>query len=151
MSEQNIIGWHWETEPIGRLIRIANRALRRELRKQLKPFGMSPTQWSALGIIRSHPGVLASELEKMLSIERPSVTSLIQGLMKKKWVYRREHPDDGRYKLLYLTDKGEQMASETEYFAEIIDARVREKFSSDEFETLRRLLIKMIHSFEQEH
>lgn len=140
-------GWAWNQGPIGRLVKIAHIQLRRQLEERLRDTGLTHAQWSALTVIRHFDGITPSELETILLVERPSITSLINGMEKRGWVIKREHPDDARYKQLFLTWAGEKLADETASFTLEIENRVREGMSEDEFEQLRRLLIKMIGLF----
>jgi MarR family transcriptional regulator, transcriptional regulator for hemolysin len=148
MSKPNA-NWAWDQGPIGRLIKIAHVTLRRELEEQLKEVGLTYSQWSALAVISHFDGITSSELELILMIERPSVTSLINGMVSKGLVVRREDPDDARYKHIYLTDDGKMMADQTQHFTRIVEDRVKAGFSLEEFETLRELLIKMIGLFKK--
>lgn len=134
---------------ISRLVKLAHRSIRKEMQDQLNALGITPTQWSALGIIYKYPGILASEIQTILLIERPSVTSLINGLVKRELVYREDHPDDGRYKKLYLTDQGREMASQTRSLVKGIDETVGTGLTKEEFHTLKELLIKMVDTLER--
>ena len=135
--------------PITGLVKRANRALRKEIQEKLHSFGITPTQWSALEIIYKRPGILASEIQTILLIERPSVTSLINGLVKRELVYREDHPDDGRYKKLYLTDKGKDLAIQTHHVAKVIDEKVGSSYTPEEFELLKQMLLKMVTALEK--
>ncbi|CAG7630496.1 MarR family winged helix-turn-helix transcriptional regulator [Paenibacillus allorhizosphaerae] len=147
MNGKTASSWEWNNGPVGRLIKTTYITLRRELEKQLKPTGLSHTQWSALGTISHFPGVTSSELELILMIERPSVTSLINGLVNKKLVVRRDHPGDARSKQIFLTEAGQQLADETQHYAQIVEDRVKEGMSPEEFETLKALLVKTVGIF----
>jgi MarR family transcriptional regulator, transcriptional regulator for hemolysin len=140
--------WQWDKGPIGRLVKTAYLTLRAEVEKELKAYGITHTQWSALGIILYFPGITLSELEPILMIERPSVTSLINGLEKRGLVIRKDHPTDGRYKLIYLTDKGKELAEETRHLANKAEEKVKANFTEADFKNLKQLLIKLVRSFE---
>ncbi|QED49908.1 MarR family winged helix-turn-helix transcriptional regulator [Cytobacillus dafuensis] len=148
-SHLNTSNWDWEQGPIGRMTKVAYITLRREVEEHLKQIGLTHTQWSALGILNHFPGITSSELEIILMIERPSVTSLMNGLEKKKLIIRKNHPDDARYKQIFLTDEGKKMATETQQITHLVEERVKEGFSADEFETFKKLLIKLVNLFEK--
>ncbi|WP_251550388.1 MarR family winged helix-turn-helix transcriptional regulator [Neobacillus muris] len=135
---------------ISRLVKVANRAIRKEMQDQLNSYGITPAQWSALGIIYKHPGLLASEVQTILLIERSSVTSLINGLVKRELVYREDHPDDGRYKRLYLTENGKELAHQTKHLARLIDEKIGSAYTSEEIQLLKKLLVKMVDKLEKE-
>lgn len=144
------INWRWDQGPIGRLVKTGYIALRREMDDVLRPMGLTQTQWSALGILLHFPGITSSQLEHILMIERPSVTSLMNGLENKGLIIRKDHPDDGRYKQIFLTDEGVRIAEETRHFAEDVEKKVKEGMTETEFETLKALIVKMVKIFEKE-
>ncbi|MBW8351579.1 MarR family winged helix-turn-helix transcriptional regulator [Bacillus sp. IITD106] len=145
----NKSNWEWDQGPIGRMVKVAHITLRREIEVQLKGTGLTHTQWSALGILHYFPGITPSELELILMIERPSVTSLMNGLEKKKLIIRKNHPDDARYKQIFLTEEGEKIATETQQLSYVVEKQVKEGFSAEEFETFKKLLIKLVNLFEK--
>lgn len=136
--------WAWDRGPIGRLVKIAHITLRRQLEGRLRETGLTHAQWSALTVIRHFDGITPSELEHILLVERPSITSLINGMEKRGLVIRREHPDDARYKQLFLTEAGERLADETASFTYEIEDRIREGMGEEAFAELRRLLVRLI-------
>lgn len=141
--------WQWDKGPIGRLVKTGYITLRREVEELLRPLGITHTQWSALSVIRQFPGITPSQLEHILMIERPSVTSLMNGLEARDFIVRKNHPQDGRSKQIYLTDAGLKMAEETQHFTFDVEERVKEGMTRDEFESLKSLLVKMIGIFEK--
>ncbi|WP_433615246.1 MarR family winged helix-turn-helix transcriptional regulator [Paenibacillus cellulositrophicus] len=141
--------WEWDTGPLGRLVKTTYIVMRRELEGLLKPYGITHTQWSALGIIDHYPGITPSEMEPILMIERPSVTSLINGLVKRGLVYRRDHPEDARSKQIYLTEPGKELAARTRHLTQRIDHAVRQEFTTEEYESLRSLLIRVVQRMDR--
>lgn len=141
--------WEWNRGPIGRLMKMAYFALRKELEGMTRRAGMTTTQWSALGVLYHFPGLTNADLEHFLHIERPSVTSLINGMAAKGWVERKDHPKDARSKCLFLTPAGVALARETRHFAEVIEQKVFGGFTHGEIATLRALLEKIVRSSNQ--
>lgn len=141
--------WQWDKGPIGRLVKTGYITLRREVEELLKPLGLTHSQWSALGVVRHFPGITPSQLEPILMIERPSVTSLLNGLESRGFIIRKEHPQDGRYKQIYLTETGLKLAEETQHYTTVVEERVREGMTANEFESLKALLVKMVGLFDK--
>lgn len=150
MNESEREDWQWDNGPIGRLIKMGYITLRREMEELLRPLGLTHTQWSALGVIRHLPGISPSQLEPILMIERPSVTSLLNGMAIKGFIIRKDHPQDGRSKLIFLTDTGLKLAEETQHFTTVVEERVKAGMTADEFQTLKALLVKMVGILEKE-
>lgn len=149
MNESEREDWQWDNGPIGRLIKMGYITLRREMEELLRPLGLTHTQWSALGVIRHFPGISPSQLEPILMIERPSVTSLLNGMANKGFIIRKDHPQDGRSKLIFLTDTGLKLAEETQHFTTVVEERVKAGMTADEFQTLKALLVKMVGILEK--
>ncbi len=140
------VEWEWERGPTGRLVKIVYTALRRELERMARQAGLTAAQWSALGMLYHFPGSTNSDLEAILLIERPSVTSLIRGMEERGWVVRVDDPHDGRSKRIYLTETGKALAEQTRSFADLADRNVLSALAEDEQTELRRLLVKVIRS-----
>lgn len=54
----------------------------------------------------------ASALADWLEVSRPSITNLVDGVVQRGWVERRESPDDRRRVLHQLTDAGRTRLAE---------------------------------------
>lgn len=140
--------WHYEQGPIGRLMKVGYTLLRREMQDLLRESNLTHTQWSALNILKYYPGITSSELEHILMIERPSVTSLMNGLEKRGLIIRRDDPRDGRSKQLFLTDAGEELAEHTKHFGMEVEQKVRAAMSEEDLEMLKLSLLKLIRALE---
>ena len=140
------VAWDWEHGPTGRLLKIAYTAVRRELDKLARAEGLTSAQWSALGVLLHFPGATNSDLEAILLVERPSVTSLIKGLERHGWVVRRDHPEDARSKQFFLTERGRELAERTRTLAEEADRRILGSLADRESRQLRRLLAKVVRA-----
>jgi DNA-binding MarR family transcriptional regulator len=79
------------------------RRLEREWSVAFKPFGLSPSQAFLLRTILKHPGRLQYELADLLVISRPTATRVLDGLVAKRLVERRESGRDGREQSIYPT------------------------------------------------
>jgi Transcriptional regulators len=141
--------WHYEHGPIGRLMKVGYILLRREMQDLLKASGLTHTQWSALGVLLHSPGITSSELEHILMIERPSVTSLMNGLEKRGLIEKRNDPKDGRSKQIFLTDAGLKLAEQTQHFGMEVEQRVKKAMADEDLEMLKKYLLKMIRALEK--
>jgi len=130
---------------------MAYAAMRKRLDRLARQAGLTHAQWSALGVLHHFPGSTNSDLESILMVERPSVTSLIKGMVKRGWVVHRADPDDGRVKRFFLTESGAAMAEKTRSLASRVDREVLGALGEFEVVELRRLLKKVIRSARGEH
>ncbi len=115
-------------------------SVRRRMDEELAAHGMSASQLEVLARLWSEDGLEQRMLQETLNIRGPTLTSVVDGLVARGWVTRRESPDDARVKQLFLTGEGrarrERLGEEWERF----QARVLEGFSPEEVDLLRTLL-----------
>ncbi len=143
---QDPVAWDWRRGPTGRLLKIVYTAMRRELEKLARGEGLTSAQWSALGVLHHFPGATNSDLEAILLVERPSVTSLIKGMERNGWVVRKDNPADARSKQFFLTEAGRDLAERTRSFAEEADRRVLGGLTENQRSELRELLVEVVRT-----
>ena len=82
----------------------------RLLAKRLAPFGLSPSTFNVLMILRQHPeGCAMSAMSGLLLVSRANITGLIDSLEERGLVQRTPCPGDRRSKVGRLTDAGRQL------------------------------------------
>jgi len=82
------------------------RRLRHQSREALAPWGVSPSQLRALGVLLRHGAVRSGELAEHLRIAPRSATEVVDDLQERGLVARAPDPADRRAILLTLTDLG---------------------------------------------
>src|SRR5690348_4900266 len=87
--------------------RIATR-LAKHAEKVLAEIDLSPAQYRVLGVLSDGPEG-ASRVARNLAISKPSVTGVVDGLVTRGLIDRREHPGDRRRVALTLTDAGRSL------------------------------------------
>ncbi|MGW8959192.1 MarR family winged helix-turn-helix transcriptional regulator [Paenibacillus sp. NPDC055715] len=137
----------WEEENMMYLIKWIFTTVRREIETALRPLGLTSSQSQTLYVLAMSPGVTNTDLEKLLLIDKSSVTSLVNGIVKKNWAVRKSHPQDARMKQIYLTEEGLKIHKVVEHTVEQIKSSVGETLSVGESETLRGLLKKILHDY----
>lgn len=139
----------WDSEDqIGSLVKLTSIGMRRHIHKALRPLGLTPQQGQTLRILQLFPGLTHSDLERTLCIEKSSVSSLINGMERRGWVVRRQHPEDARIKQIYLTEEGAMLAVEITSLVEGVKARLNSVLSDEETAILKMLLQKVRHAWE---
>lgn len=118
---------------------------------RLEPYGLTSPQGRLLGLIsdlhlRGQVPV-QRDLESQMGLVTSSITSLVQGLEKKGLIERREAPDDGRAKQIYITPAGQKIVED---FAGVFD-EVHQKFAlglgEEEILALEGLLRRVAGNF----
>jgi DNA-binding MarR family transcriptional regulator len=76
--------------------------------ERMKSAGVDLTapQFAALALLRDHPGIDQATLAGLIAYDRPTMGGVVDRLAAKNLVARVANPEDGRAKVLSLTDKG---------------------------------------------
>ena len=85
--------------------------LNRFLSQQFKSANVNLTreQWSILAVLWKSDGCSQQFIADSTSRDKPSVTRLIDNLVKEGYVIRKNDENDRRLNLIYLTDKGKEI------------------------------------------
>lgn len=99
-----------EAEVFPVMLAETNRAWRALMDQRLRHLGLSQAKWLALlHIHRGGAGMTQTELASRLGIEGPTLTALLDRLMRDNYIERRESPTDRRAKTVHLTAKAKQL------------------------------------------
>lgn len=88
----------------------------------LKPYDITPEQWTVLKRVSEHDGLNQTTLGEVSSKNHPTLTRILKILERKKLIERKEHPEDRRSSLIHATENGRQLVKE-------IRPRLEEVFS----------------------
>lgn len=88
----------------------------REIAEVLKPYGVSPTQYNVLRILRgAGPGGLAcGEIGGRMITQDPDITRLLDRMQKAGWIERTRDSRDRRVVTTRLTKQGKRVMEELE-------------------------------------
>ncbi|MCR5266170.1 MAG: MarR family transcriptional regulator [Cyanobacteria bacterium RUI128] len=90
--------------------------------------------------IRGQHNIKRKDLENYLNLKGSSVTSLMNGLEKNGFLERIPSENDGRRKLLSLTEKSKEIVKQMDLIFEATDNQLQEGMSEEEKMTFRLLL-----------
>lgn len=93
----------------GKVSMAINRKMHRNFRKE--GLDITPEQWTVLSYLWDKDGVAQQVLCDATFKDKPSMTRLIDNLVKSNLVERRATPIDRRSNLVFLTDKGKSIKS----------------------------------------
>jgi DNA-binding MarR family transcriptional regulator len=122
----NAIDMQGVEDQIGFVLRLAQLAVFKDLFEALSPFGLRPSDFSALRVIAANPGLKQQDIGLKLGIKRPNLVGLMEELRKKRLVQRRVVPGDRRSYSLTLTKAGHDLLDEAEEAHKGHQARLRE-------------------------
>ncbi len=85
--------------------------LNRFLSQNFKARGIHLTreQWSVLAVLWKTDGCSQQLIADTTSRDKPSITRLVDNLVKEGYVTREQHESDRRTNLIYLTQKGKEV------------------------------------------
>ncbi len=123
------------------LLAKGNQKAQKNLKNQLKPYGLTPVQALILGSLYEENGLTASEIGKRLVLDNATVSGVLDRLSESNWVARKTDKQDKRVQRIYLSAH-----SDADIVKKLFDARKKaneetmSRFSLEEKILLKRLL-----------
>lgn len=81
-------------------------------REELRPYGLTVSRWQMLTILAFYDGSRITALADMVGTEQSLTTRIVDQMERDGLVVRRLDPDDGRARLVWLTDGGRELFEE---------------------------------------
>jgi DNA-binding MarR family transcriptional regulator len=116
------------------------RRLRHQSREALAPWGVSPSQLRALGVLLRHGAVRSGELAEHLRIAPRSATEVVDALAERGLVERRPDPEDRRATQVVATEAGIELGRAVQAARAVEADRVFATLGDDDRAELTRLL-----------
>lgn len=114
-----------------------------ELSNELCSTDLTTKQFYYLEQIDRCGSLTFSELADNLCITKPSVTEIINKLIKLDCIYKEKSPTDGRVYYINLTDKGKRIARFKAETNMKLAVQVKEKLNEDEQQVFVTLIKKI--------
>ncbi|ALP35084.1 transcriptional regulator [Paenibacillus sp. IHB B 3084] len=102
--------------------------------------GIVPTHGGILMFLYQKDGLSIKELTQKISRQQPTVTVLIDKLVKLGYVERKKEREDSRVTLIYLTDKGKELEPVFEAISNRLKETIYGGLKDEEKEQLEYLL-----------
>lgn len=97
-----------------------------------------------MAIGRSAQGRMTpSQLADAIDTDAPTISGVLDRLVRDGWVVSTRNPDDGRSRLVVLTDKAAGVLPSVVQAAQEVSAESTACFTFDEAQTLERLLSRL--------
>ncbi|MGZ3275690.1 MAG: MarR family winged helix-turn-helix transcriptional regulator [Caulobacteraceae bacterium] len=116
---------HGVEDEIGFMLRLAQLAVFKDVIETLSPFGLRPSDFSALRVIAANPGLKQQEIGRELGIKGPNLVGMVEDLRKKKLIVRKVVPGDRRSYALTLAPAGRELLEQAEEAHRGHQARIR--------------------------
>ncbi len=105
-----------------------------------REFGITVDQWAILKNLKQHADLSQKELAEYCGKDQPTLTRIVDLLVRKNLVERRANPADRRSFVVHLTAEGEQkIAALTRHIGEI-RMQAWKNLDDTDFEHLKRIL-----------
>ncbi|NNG37899.1 MarR family transcriptional regulator [Flexivirga sp. ID2601S] len=132
---------------LGQLVQRTARMLRRANLSELEPYGLSPHQSRALGVVSRHGAdgsLRLSTVAEHLDIAPRSATEVIDALEERGLVRRTPDPADRRAVLISLTDDGRALRRRLDRARARRSDEVFGALTTKEQQVLRDLLVRVL-------
>src|SRR5690606_19916877 len=111
-------------------------------------YGVTVDQWTVLKNLNKTENVSQKELAKLCGKDQPTLTRIIDLLVKKGFVERIIHELDRRSFIVQLSEKGQEKVNELEPNVREIRMKAWENLNEDDFEHLQRILNTIYNNLE---
>ena len=132
-------------ESIEFLLRAVNRRAEKLANQELAKFDLTNTQFRTLMYLSHMPPltVRQCDLEVFFSKSNPAVTGILNNMEQKDLIRRVTNPEDGRSKVLMVTEKGAALIPELDKYRGWMDKLLTENMTEEEVNILIVLLKKL--------
>ncbi|WNQ09867.1 MarR family transcriptional regulator [Paenibacillus aurantius] len=136
-------------EPFGYLTAMASRVMVRSLTLSLKPYDLTPEQWTVLKRLAEEDDITQKELALRSDKDQPTITRILDILERKQFISRKPNGEDRRSYRILITGKGRE-------HQELVRPLVEEQFESkllnrippEHLEIFKSVLFQMIDNLE---
>jgi len=98
----------------------AGRKLNDAYDAQMKPLGLTRSQWRVMAYVSRTPGITQTQLAKNIELSRMAITGLLDRMQAKGLVERKGDVEDRRVNMIHLTNKSRELVSRMNQTAEAV-------------------------------
>ena len=110
------------------------------MREEIEPYDLTPPQFALLSFLWRQDGLTQVELSEKGQIDRSTIGGLIDRLERGGLLERRQHPQDRRAHLVFLTEQGKKLESTLTACTDRSLQRITAGLNEDDVKELRRML-----------
>ncbi|WP_379153123.1 MarR family winged helix-turn-helix transcriptional regulator [Paenibacillus sp. sgz5001063] len=125
---------------LGFLLGSTHRRISNLFARVLKPYDITPEQWSILLMICDHEGINQKEVAAAAAKDQPTTARIVELLQKKGFIHKTMSPTDRRAFLLYATETGKSLIEHTVTLEQQTIATAVNGLSRQQLEDLRSML-----------
>lgn len=133
----------------GYLVHHLARLFFEELRKRIEPLGIVPGQFPALLALWQKDGQTQKELIEKLDIEQATMANTLNRMERDGLIRRKDHPTDGRAKIICLTEKAVAVRNEAYAAASSVNEMALADLSPEEQELFIGFVQRILHTLKR--
>ncbi len=133
----------------GYLVNHMARLFFEELRKRIEPLGIVPGQFPALLALWQKDGQTQKELVEALDVEQATMANTLNRMERDGLIMRKDHPSDGRAKIICLTDKAQSVREDAYSYANSVNDIAMADFTPEEREMFIGFMRRTIHALKE--
>ncbi|MEH6545400.1 MAG: MarR family transcriptional regulator [Sneathiella sp.] len=114
------------------------------LRHRIEPLGIVPGQFATLLELWSNDGQTQKELVKKLDIEQATLANTLIRMERDGLITRKEHPTDGRARIVRLTNKAWAIREDAYEAANATNEKALSSLSGEEREQFISIMRKVL-------
>jgi len=122
------------------LLNQANQAIRSQLEAGLRDLQMTGIQYTVLAIVDEHEGISSAELSRRFFVTAQTMNEIINGLVQRGLIARKEDPANKRVLRMKLTAQGRKLLNKCEDVVDRIEEAAFDWIDPKEYEVLRKSL-----------
>ena len=111
-------------------------------------FGITVDQWAILKNLNLHADLSQKELAEYCGKDQPTLTRIVDLLVRKDLVERRPNPTDRRSFVVHLTPAGKQKITDLSGHVAEIRVKAWKNLNEADFEHLKRILDTIYNNLE---
>ena len=142
-SSENLVEMY-----VGALLRVPAQAIHRRIIRELNEAGFAELRLPHMAVIQypGPDGVRPGALAERAGISKQAMNQLLGSLEELGYIERSDSREEGRARLVHLTERGRVVCSKTREIVREIEREWRAELGSEEFDTLKRLLSRVAES-----
>jgi len=109
-------------------------------RAVLEPFGLTNIQHAVLEALWYRDGQTATELGRLLVLDKATVSGVLARMQESGWIERRPDPTDGRTSRIFSSPRAEQAREALIAARESADEQILSRYSLEERPLFKRFL-----------
>lgn len=122
----------------------ANNVSSRQIQTQMAELGLTPGQPKVLEYLLEHDGDCARSICREFAIDKSTMASLLPRMEKAGLVRREPSETDRRTSLIWLTDKGRELALVAKQVILATDADLTQGIDAEDIRACERVLARMV-------